>query len=303
MKRACFVVLSLVLLARAVHGQSNDADADRGRWHGTLSIVNVFDGNINHEIDPVRSYGIVPAGEIVFESSSEPAFVWGYEIAANRFTGTDEWDRISHSMYSEWSHRIGSRLRLDTEGVASWKGSSDDRELANEFGVSQRLAFKVLQSTRLVVTGSYHYKQYPDDPGTSGPSPYVAAKLDHRFSENRRLTIGYKFQRRLSVSERDRYRRWAYSAAYSMPLFASADRLSFEAEYRPQRYERLIKVPEGGREWRFDRRFIAGATYERPINKATIARWTAGIETRDSNDPDKRFFAPSFGVTISYRIR
>jgi len=303
MKRTWAVVMGLLLFAGTAHAQSNDADAEHGRWHGTLSLGNIFDGNINHEVNPVRSYGIVPAGEIVFESSSDPAFVWGYELAANSFTGTDEWDRISHSMYAIWSHRIGKRVRLESGAVASWKGSSDDRELANEFGVSQRLAYRLSQSNRLVVSGAYRYKEYPDDPATSGPSPYVTAKFDHRFGNDQRLSAGYKYQRRLSTAERDRYRRSAYTVAYSMPLLMSTDRLAIEAEYRPQRYERLIKVESGGRELRVDRRFLAGAVYERPINERAAARWFAGVETRDSNDPDKRFLAPSFGVTISYRVR
>lgn len=302
MKRKWLVVVALLLIADTARGQSNAADAHRGRWHGTVSLGNLFDGNINHELRPVRSFGMVPAGELVFESSSEPALVWGYEIASNSFTGTDRWDRISHSMYSVWSYRIGSRLRLESGGSASWKGSSEDRELANEFGVSQRLAYRVLQATRLVVSGGCRYKQYPDDPETSGPSPYVTAKLDQRFGSNQRISIGYKYQRRLSHAQRDRYRRSAYTVAYSTPVFTPTERLSLEIEYRPQQYERLIKVADR-REFRFDRRFIASAAFERPLTKRTTARWTAALETRRSNDPDKPFFAPTFGVTIAYRVR
>ena len=52
-----------------------------------------------------------------------------------------------------------------------------------------------------------------------------------------------------------------------------------------------------------DRRFIGGAAYERSLNDRATARWFAGLETRDSNDPDKRFMAPSFGMSIVYRVR
>jgi hypothetical protein len=302
MRRISFVVVAVGLIAGSARGQSADADGERGRWHGTVALANLFDGNINHELEPVRSYGIVPAGEIVFQSSREPAFEFGYEIAANRFTGTDEWNRISHSMYSTWSYRAGSRVRLDSGAAASWKGSSEDRELANEFGLSQRIAWRVSQSTRLVASASYRYKQYPDDPGTSGPSPYVGAKFDQRLRNNRRIVAGYKYQTRMSHTVRDRYHRSAYTLVYSMPGFTAAERLSFEVEYRPQHYERLVKLP-GRQELRFDRRYIAGAVYERPVSERATARWVAGVETRNSNDASKHFFAPTFGVTISYRVR
>lgn len=299
--KAQALVISMLLSATA-SAQSNAPTSDGGRWHGTISLANLFDGNINHDAKPIRSYGVVPAAEIVFESSHDPAFAWGYEIASNRFTGTDQWDRISHSLHTVWAWTLGSRLRLETGGAASWRGSSEDRELANEFGVSQRLAYRVTKSTRVVAAGAFRYKQYPDDPGTSGPSPYISAKVDHKFADARRLAVGYKFQSRLSQSQRDRYRRSAYTVAYSMPGFVSADRLAVALEYRPQKYERLIKVA-GVQQLRADRRVVADATYERPINGRAAVRWVAGFESRTSNDPGKHFVAPSVGMTMSYRLR
>ena len=302
MKRMWFVGIAVLMGAGTVSAQSADRQLAGGRFHGTVALGNLFDGNINHEVNPVRSYGVIPSGQIVFQSSSDPAFEWGYELAANSFTGTDQWDRISHSMHSAWAYRLGARLRFTTGATASWKGSSDDRELANEIGVSQRIAYKVFSSTRVIVTGSERYKVYPDDPGTTGPSPYFAAKIDQRLPANRKLTLGYKYQRRLSHAVRDRYWRTAFTGGYSTPLFKSGERLSFEIEYRPQRYERLVKVGDH-REHRLDRRVIADATYERAINGRATVRWTGGIESRNSNDPGKRFFAPTLGVTISYRVR
>jgi hypothetical protein len=300
--RTTIVCAAMLLASTTASAQSNGTTNDSPRWHGTMSLSNLFDGNINHDLEPIRSYGIVPAAEVVFASSSEPAFAWGYEIASNRYTGTDEWDRISHSMYSVWSYRLGSRLRFETRGAASWKGSSEDRELANEFGASQRVAFRITSSTRVAVTGAYRYKQYPDEPETTGPSPYIATKLDRKLSDGRRLTVGYKYQSRLSQSVRDRYRRSAYTVDYAFPLSRPDERITIEAEYRPQRYERLIKVA-GERVLRRDQRFISGAAYERPLNDRATARWFAGLETRNSNDPDKHFMAPSFGMSIVYRVR
>ena len=296
---ACLLAL---LTARAAYAQAPADPPSDPVWHGTVSVLNLYDGNINHELNPTRSVGIVPAMTLTFASSDEPTFTAGYEIASNSYSGTDEWDRISHSLNAMWSYRLGTRLRFETGGASSWKGSSEDRELANEFGVSQRAAYRMTRSTRVIVVAAYRYKQYPDDPGTSGPSPYVTTKLDRKLEDGTRFAIGYKYQTRRSHAERDRYRRSAYMFEYSRPVLADNDRFALEAEYRQQRYERSIKVDDH-REWRSDRRVLVDAVYERPLNNRTDIRWMAGVESRSSNDPDKRFFAPALGMNLSYRLR
>lgn len=292
----------MVCFADAAFAQAPAEPADGPVWHGTVSLSNLYDGNINHEVTPTRSVGIVPAALLTFASSAEPLFEASYEIAANSYTGTDEWDRVSHSLSGVLSYRLGRRLRFETGGTSSWKGSSEDREVANEFGVSQRIAYRLVSSLRLIVLGVYRYKQYPDEPETSGPSPYAGMRIDQKWEDGARLSIGYKYQVRQSQSVRDRYARSAYSVEFSRPLVIDNDLLSFEVEYRRQRYERLIRV-ENGREWRTDRRILAGVAYELPTSARTAIRWTGGFETRSSNDPEKHFFAPTVGMNFSYRLR
>jgi hypothetical protein len=281
---------------------SSDTSGTNPRWHLDLSLTNLLDGNINHDPVPVTSYGVIPALRVGYESSAEPAFTWGYEIAANAFTGTNEWDRISHGVSSTYANRSWSRVRFETTGAAVWKGSSEDRELTNEYGISERAVLRVLSGTRVILTAAYRYKQYPDDPETSGPSPFIAGKIDQRLGGERRLTLGYKYQTRLSRAARDRYRRQSYTAAFSTPL-GRLDRLAIEFEYRPQVYDqRLIRV-NGVRVERRDRRFVVDATYRRPLTARVDVEWHCGVEARDSNDLDKRYVAPAMGVAMTYHWR
>ena len=163
--RVIILCAAILLASTTASAQSTDTTSDSPRWHGTMSLSNVFDGNINHDVDPIRSYSIVPAAEVVFQSSNEPAFAFGYEIASNRYTGTDEWDRISHSMYSVWSVRLGSCVRFEAQGSASWKGSSEDRELATSSArrsawrsrLRARPALPCRQCTRPVCTTRRQY--------------------------------------------------------------------------------------------------------------------------------------------------
>ena len=273
-----------------------------GGWHAALSVANLFDGNVSHDVTPIRSYGVVPAASVSFDSSADAAFTFGYEIATNSYTGTDEWDRISHNFAAAVQRRLGKRLRFETDGEASWKGSSEDRELANVFGVSQRIVYRLSRATRVGVTGTYRYKQYPDDPGTSGLSPSAGAKIDQRIGENRRVSFSYKYQNRLSALPRNRYYRNVYLIELTTPVMLRDDRLSLAFEYRPQQYNRVIKVA-GQQVVRADRRLVAEAEYRLSINERVDARWFGGVETRRSNDPTKAFLAPTFGMTMSYRLR
>jgi hypothetical protein len=286
----------------AAQADSASASTTAG-WHGALSLANLFDGNVSHDVIPVRSYGVVPAATVTYESVGDTGLGFGYEVAANSYTGTDEWDRISHSLYTTVERRIGKRMRLETGGEASWRGSSEDRELANVFGVSQRLAYRLSATTRVALTGVYRYKQYTDDPSTSGLSPSIGAKIDRRLPGDRRFSFSYRYQTRLSEAPRNRYRRSVYAIELSTPLIAADDRLSIEFEYRPQLYgQRVIKVA-GAQMLRADRRLTLGAVYRRPVSERVDANWTCGLESRRSNDPTKAFFAPTFGMTMSYRLR
>jgi hypothetical protein len=296
---AAAVLLGTSLAAQAQtssQAESSPSAPPPNPWHLDLSLTNGFDGNIGHDVEPVRSYGVAPGATLLFENET---FAWSYEVALNSYTRTDEWDRISHGLHAVSTRRAG-RFRFETSGDATWKGSSEDRELANEFGASERVVFKLTSSTRLVASGVYRYKQYPDEPTTSGPSPYFTAKFDRRFGDSR-LTAGYKYQVRLSQDPRDRYRRQAYTADFSTPVDVDGDELAFEVEYRPQTYyQRSIKVGDH-RELRRDRRWQVVASYERPITPRVSVVWIAGYETRDSNDPDKLYSAPSLGMTLRYR--
>jgi hypothetical protein len=273
-------------------------------WRLDLTAVNIYEGNISHDPEPIRSYGFTPAAAVRYDSSAhDPAFTFGYEIAGNAYTGTDEWDRVSHAVFAVATSRVGDRLRVETGGSATWKGSSEDRELSDDVAVSARTIYRLTKSQRLVGIGVWQYKQYPDDPATSGLSPYVGAKFDQRLPAGRRLVAGFKYQTRNSHEPRDRYTRQAYTLDFSTPLLAATDRLTLGYEYRPQVYtERLIKIAPGVRALRRDRRHVIDAQYARPINARMDVLWQVGFERRTSNDPDKYFVAPSFGMAITCHI-
>ena len=302
------MLLVIVMLCSAAAGgfaqdkpRTTEAPASGGGgWSAALSLANVYEGNVNHDVTPLQSYGLVPAFDVAFTAPTS-GFTFAYEIAGNRYTGTNEWDRVSQAMESSLRRNLGKRVRLDATAEASFKGTSEDRELANMVGVSPRATFVLSKRTRVSVSGAWRYKAYPDEPGTSGPSPSAGMKLDRRFASSR-LTVGYKYQTRQSQAVRNRYQRSMYTGEFTMPLGGAANRLSVELEYRTQRYQRLIKVA-GQQVLRRDRRLAADAHYDYTIGPRTFIRWTYAFERRRSNDPSKDFFAPIAAMTVHYQLR
>ena len=291
-----FVAAAVMIAACAAQARGQDATG----WNAGVSLANVYEGNVNHDVAPVQSYGLVPAFTLAF-ATPKSGFTFDYEIANNRYTATNEWDRVSHSLESTLRRSFGKRLRLEATGEASVKGTSEDRELANMVGVSPRAVITVAKRTRVSLSGSYRYKEYVDDPGSTGPSPSAGIKLDQRFGSSR-LTVGYKYQARRSQVVRNRYRRSAYTAELARPLGPSGNRAGVELEYRSQEYERLIKV-DGRRVPRIDHRVAAALHYDQAIGPRTFVRWMYAFERRDSNDVDKRFFAPVAAMTVHYEFR
>jgi hypothetical protein len=69
-----------------------------------------------------------------------------------------------------------------------------------------------------------------------------------------------------------------------------------------QTYRRLIKVGSA-RQLRHDTRSSVEAEYDLPLSPRVLAQWQLGFARRTSNDPDKLFTAPSFGMNLAYRWR
>lgn len=271
---------------------------DRGGLHVDFTVMNAFDGNLNRQVVPLASYGLAPGAALRYDASR--AFAWDYAIALNEYTGTDHWDRLSHLLAASMHHGSG-RVRSETRAEGTWKVPSDDRELTKQAELSERLTVHATRATSLQFSGAYRYKYYVDHPDSSGPSPYVGARVDRRVGR-RGLAFAYRFQTRQSRLRSDRYYRHGYATTFSTPLAGAGDELSISAEYRPQVYQGLVRTNEA-LEPRRDRRMLLNATYERPLSPRMNLLWLAGYQRRWSNDRSKTFVEPILALTIRYRWR
>lgn len=265
--------------------------------HLDFTLMNAFDGNINREIVPLRSYGLAPGVSLRYEPAG--AFGWGYDGAVNEYTGTDRWNRVSHAVSGVMTRRIGG-IRLETAATGSWKVPTDDREITRQGEVVERLTTSLSRSTRLQLVGAYRYKYYVEHTGTSGSSPYAGARIEQQFGVSH-VAFAYRFQTRESRVRQDRYRRHGYGVAFSTPITRS-DELGMEFEYRPQIYEGMVPTSNGLARRR-DRRILTNTTYQRPVTSRVNLLALAGFQRRWSNDLSRRFSEPIVALSLRYHWR
>ncbi|MGH9882016.1 MAG: hypothetical protein ACRD6N_11325, partial [Pyrinomonadaceae bacterium] len=216
---------------------------DPRRWWFYASMSTVFDSNIDHDQEHVRSFGLVPSLGVHFQNSLEkPAFQFDYETAFHSYTNTNRWDRVSHRVRASYERRFGRRFLSETTGEMSRKGSSEDRELNNQYVIGQELEFRATRNHRFKLFGAYRIKRSPEDAGRNAIDPYIGGSFEQRFGLNRSLQVSYRYDKNRSWSHQNRYIRWTYGAEFQTPFLRRDAILTIEAKYRPQLYARTIEI-------------------------------------------------------------
>ena len=272
------------------------------RFWLSASLSTVFDSNVEHDERRLRSIGLVPSLGFHFQNDPEkPSFEAEYEVGFHRYTRTDSFDRVSHYFTAAYRKKLSGRFSSRTTAEVSLKGSSEDRDVNNQYSLEQQFQYRLTPTARLSAFAAYRLKRYPlIDAGKNAIDPYVGGKFQHELNGGREWELSYRYDKNRSQDPKDRYVRWTYEAQFSTPLFRSRrDLLTVEARYSPRLYARQIKV-DGGRAARKDRRWVFEFDYERPLSRDVRLGLGYQFEKRNSNDPDKRFDGHVLGVTFGF---
>lgn len=297
-----------VIVKKKTTKRANDAQreetatAARRMWL-FMSVSSVFDSNINHDDENVGSFGLVPSLGFHFQDNAEkPAFEAEYEVALHRYTQTREFNRVSQFFNVSYRRQPAKRFSARTTGEVSLKGSSEDRDVNNQYSLEQQFQYRLSAATRLQAFAAYRLKRYPlVDQEKNAIDPYLGGKFQQQLKGGREWALSYRYDKNRSQGEKDRYVRRTYEAEFSTPLArARHDLLTVEARYSPRLYARQIKV-DGARVPRRDRRWVLDISYARPLNRDVMLGLNYKFEHRGSNDLDKRFNAHLFGVTFGFK--
>lgn len=287
--------------SRSKPQRQEEASVPRRLWF-SMSVTSVFDSNIEDDETGVNSFGLVPSVGLHFQDNPEkPSFEAAYEVALHRYTNSTKYDRVSQNVTASYRRQLTRRLQARTTGEISLKGSSEDRDVNNQYVLEQQLQYRFNPANRLRLFGAYRVKRYPlEDVGKNAVDPYFGARFDQKLRGGRGWEILYRYDKNRSQDPKDRYVRWTYGGSFTTPVFRERrDLLTLDLRYAPRLYARQVKV-DGERVPRRDQRWTFDALYERPLGESVQLGLNYRYETRNSNDPEKEFNSHLFGITFGY---
>ena len=309
MRKALLIIVANMIVSMAVAAQTpsdrvvKQQDKLHRRWWMSMSLATVFDTNITHDERQVGSFGLVPSFGFHFRDNAErPSFEADYEVAIHRYNNTDEFDRVSQNLNAVYRKQLVKRLYAKTTAEMSLKGSSEDREINNNYILEQQLQYRFTSNTRVAGLAAYRMKRYPIvDRDSNSIDSYVGAKVEQRFRGDRRLELGYRYDHNRAWGARNNYIRRTYTAEFQTPLsLRRRDSLIAEFRYSPRDYQNRTTRVNGVRVPRHDDRWVFDVSYERFIRPNLSMAIDYQFERRDSNDPDKQFTSNVFGLRFTF---
>ena len=303
MRKLLPLVILNIIVSIPIVAQTKEVDRARRRFWMSMSLASVFDTNITHDEQEVSAFGLVPSLGFHFRDNAErPSLEVDYEVGLHRYTNTDEFNRVSHNFTTVYRKQLAKRLYAKTTGEISLKGSSEDREVNNNYVLEQQLQYRFTSNTRVAGFAAYRMKRYPlVDADSNAIDSYVGAKLEQRFRGERRLELTYRYDHNRAWDPRNNYFRRTYSLEFQTPLSRKRhDALSAEFRYAPRTYQTRLTRVAGVRVPRHDDRWVFDVIYERLIGSNMALAFEYEFEKRNSNDLDKRFTSNAFGLTFTF---
>lgn len=274
------------------------AAAPARRWSLAAVASNVLESNIDRTHEGNGAGGLVIGlGAYYRNRLDRPTFTAQYQVGGHMYAGTTRWDRISHNARAAYERRLLRPLTFEVVGELSIKGSTEDRELGNQYIASPRLQYRLSRNLRLELEPGYLIKRYPDS-ARNATNPYAGLTLTRRFGHGR-WDVEYRYEENHAESERNRYIRSTYSSELLLAL-AAQDTVAVELKFRPRRYQRLVRV-DGERVPLRDLKWSVSPEWVHTLGPQLQLRASYEFEARDANDPERTYSAHSTVLAIERR--
>lgn len=263
---------------------------------------NVFDTNVNDdEDDGIRSIGVVLGSGAQFRDDPiDPTVDVTYEIGLHRYTQSDRWDRLSHQVRAAIDNDLSGPWSLETVGEITLKGTSDDRELSDQFVINPRLNYRFGGRHRLRTYAVLRLRRYDEDTDRNATNRYVGAEVALRAARGDRWRFGGRLEGNDAVGPRNDYARYTYYAEYTAPV-SPRDQIEAEIRTRRQHYSARTVLLDGERVLVRDQRWLPAFAWTRRFNAQTDLRLGYALERRESNDLDREFTTHVISASITRR--
>lgn len=297
MRRPLLISVAGWLLATApVQGQAKSGPD----FVYLMTTSALFDSNLDHDESPVGAYGGVFGMGIEFRNRrDQPTFEFAYGLAGHRYSIAAPWNRISHGGTIGVTLRPSGRLAVATALEATFRGSSEDRDLSDQFKASQGLAWRFLRRTKLEVLGAARIRRFPTTSERDARNLYAEAELTQGLSRSVDWSGGFRLERNDADSNRYSYVRETISS--ELEIDGGTMRLAIEGKFRRQQYLARLANPEVPTALRLDHRLQIGLDWTVVPRGGFDITLSYGFERRLSNEAEKGFLAHQIGLSLTRR--
>ncbi|MEZ4457294.1 MAG: hypothetical protein R2882_12225 [Gemmatimonadales bacterium] len=286
-----------LLVALSVAPPLAGQPATGGLFGYRLRTAMLMDSNLEHDETPDRAWGGVLGMGFEFQSSrARPVLSLRYEVAGHQYSIPAQWNRVSQAGAARLALRPTRRLTLETDAEVTLKGSSEDRDLGNQYLARQTIAWRPWRRTTIEAAAALRLRRYEDNLDRNGTNRYVRLELGQRLGRAVEVKASWRGERNESDGPRYRYDR--HTGEVELETGLPAGRLTLGGRLRRQEYRERFVEELPGQPRRLDRRYQGTATWE-------VWPWRSfGIvmeyqyEGRRSNDPDKAFVAHQVGLSF-----
>ena len=249
-------------------------------------VLSRLDDNVNRDTIGATSVGMISGLTGRFESGPvRPWLTLEYDVALHRYSATTRFNRLSQRGRSIIAARVRRWWTVDLITEGTLKGSSEDRDVADQLLVQPRAEFRLGGARRLRLVGSQRLRRFPTDTAQNARNRYVAAEFRHRFAEGGDFEAEARVEKNDAIGSRFDYDRSTYTTGYVTPLGERAI-LHVELQYRIQSYSgRFVEIRD--RDYpRRDHRLQPAAALRYQLHPFTL-EMSYEPEWRLSNDPTR----------------
>jgi len=266
-----------------------------------LGYLSRFDSNIDHNEDDLDSFGMVPAMMAQLRSNRiKPVALLNYHVARHNYSGTDRWDRFSHLLVGVLRQDQEGSFRTETRGEISVAGTSEDRDLSNQYQVAQNLEYRFTDDYRLHVYGTLRWKRF-DVISRNEFKPNVGLEFEQKLDNDAELKFEVRWETKIIDNRDSRYKRWTFALDYEVPVSATSE-LEVFVENRRKLYEFDEIEIEDEDYLRRDFQWKFGVAWTKQLTDRLRFKTDYMFERRDSNNPEKLFDAHLFDVSVYFRL-
>ncbi len=291
-------------MAEVPDAKKTSATKTAARW-SRFSVStfarSIYDSNIRHDKNNLAAYGLIGGGAARYQSRQMRAPLTAtYTVAKHSYSEGAEWNRVSQDLNVVATRRLTRRLTFETIGEIALKGSSEDRDIGDQYIFLPRLSYRVNLSQRFRWYGAYRIKRYDLAPDRNAYNRYGGLEFRQDVGKAGQWELGYRYETNSARSERQSYARRTYATQYAATLLGE-NQIVGVMKYRTQRYDKRPVLVESVYRPRMDHRFEPSIEFLHPLSDKLLLDVSYELERRSSNDPKRGYRDHIISLSTRYR--